>query len=156
MSLTLIFILILFALNVPFLIWSNRKRKYGIYPGWISILTFVLLLGYYSSVMIMNSRAEPPAVKSFKKGTAGMQAYNKSMLDYGQKNIEAEQKIAQYLNYVPNFFLAVKIQCFIAFSFSIFGLLYVSNRNRFYWMLILIYTIVLTTLFFAEWFGSLR
>ena len=152
----LIITLLLLTLNLPFLMWSNRKRKYGIYPGWISILTFIVLLGYYSSVIIFNSETERPTVKSFTKGDKGVLEYNKSIAKYAENNFKSEQKIAHYLSFVPYLFLATKIQCFIALILSIYGLLIVNNRNQFYWTLIFVYTGVLPALFLAEWYGSLR
>ncbi len=147
MSAPLLVTLILLTLNLVLLYRSNRKRKYGIYPGWISIVIFVLFAGYYESGLIINSNFERPSVKNYRKNVEGSIKYRKSMSDYEYKNLQIEQKISEHRNYLTYFYIAAKIQCIIAICFSIFGLLFVTGRNKFYWIITSIYAVVISVFY---------
>lgn len=132
MFLNIFIIASLIAINLFLIIRSDRKKKYGIYPVWISAVVFASLLGYYVIGNLIYINPERPALTKTKNSYKGLYNYEKKTKGYLYLNEKVEKNIVEYLKYNSYFFVAAKTQCLIAFIFSLIGLLFVEGRKNFY------------------------
>jgi hypothetical protein len=118
---------------------NNRKRKFGIFPGYFTLILLFITGLFWFYTAFLNTTFDKPLPKSFKKDKIGYALYDEEQSKYAYKQEDAKRQIRASK---PMLFLlldGIKIQCIIALAFSLLGRMTVSGRNSFYHFLIVLY-----------------
>lgn len=134
---------ILITLNFIFISRSNRKRRYGVFPGRITLLLISITTIYYFSVLIFNGIQPAPSLKKQRKGTS-LEVYQKELNQYLNQYNKREENLNTHLKYVNYLYKSSVIQGLIAFVFSLYGLATEPRRRRFYWITTASYAVSLS------------
>lgn len=152
MTFTIIICLLILANAIPIFIFSYRKRKYGIYPGIIFAILFGAYLVYYvlpykMAVDTKISVYESDPSQSKKKIASAILANSNSLAN---QSSELEEKLHTHMDILDILIKICYTQSIICILLSLWGLISISGRNRFYLQLIGIHGILLGLCLFIE------
>lgn len=143
--------IILTLINAIIIKRSNRKRKYGIFPGRISLILISLLSSYYFTVIIVNTTNQSLPVLVKHKKEEALEIYQKELNEYINNYNTKEKNLATHFKYIHYLYSAVIIQGFIALLLAIYGLITIPRRRKFYWIISISYVLVLSILVIGNW-----
>jgi len=150
MLIKIIIIVFIFFINFYFIRKSNRKRRYGLIPGWISIsLTTLVGISYF--IIIITSTQKPiPEMSNKKKGESALNQYQEELQVYMQHYNEREKKISTYLKFVDYLYFSAIVQFSLSWILGIYGLVMMDRRKLFYTYITIAYTIALLAAIFGK------
>ncbi len=133
---------ILLLINLVFVLISNRKRKYGLFPSKLFLFLFVCLwVGKVIVYFYVDKKAQDirfgqiQVLSNFKNYNSG------NNLGVVTNNLKSSTiKSVFYLRYIIRI---TSIQAVLATFFSFFGLIAVYNRNSFYLKMILLHSLAI-------------
>ena len=128
-NLTIFFILLI--VNILAILFSNRKRRFGIFPSKLFLLMFIVLwilkivVYFYVDKRVQDYQlGEIQVLGDFKEYSTG------KSVGYVTKGLKSSTiKSVYYLRYVIRI---ASIQSIIAAFLSLYGLLAVYDRNEYY------------------------
>ena len=141
-----IFILIslsvlLLIINIVWVRIRKRKKRFGIFPGIISIVVMAIFGGYAFYLMLSHSHKSfnPKIVVDYKaKAKGDVSASNMYMANYRAERAKYDQKQAHKEYHMSKLDILKDlcgVQSVYAFFFCIWGLFNVGNRDKFYTIL---------------------
>ena len=130
----------LFLINIVAIIFSERKRKFGIFPTQFFIALFLVLwiskvlVYFYVDRKVLDMQYGEIQVlgnfQSFTKGKISPAVSNALKTNH--------LKPVYYLQYIIRF---TTVQSILAFLFSVYGLIAVYRRNEYYLKLIALHVL---------------
>jgi hypothetical protein len=142
--------LLLIIPNFLFIRRSNRKKRYGIFPGRISIGMTILLLIMWGIIHFSFHGTTQPTLGTFAKGSHAVERYQDARSQYERDQEEDEERLQSLSPYFSVGLLVLKVQFFIAVSCIIFALATVSGRNRFYYVCLFLHVVGLVLAFMID------
>jgi hypothetical protein len=149
MLLSLLIILLL-AINFYLVHRSNRKRKYGVYPAWISsVLTamftlYALYIFYPSHPVLTDSAAETADISSSDY------AAQSDSYAFQRTKLEEEARINSLSPALTILTKAVVIQYIIGILSALYGLIAIKGRKKFYFVCCSGYVLGFSLLFIVQ------
>lgn len=146
-NLTIFFILLI--VNIVAILFSNRKRRFGIFPSKLFLLMFIVLwilkivVYFYVDKRVQDYQlGEIQVLGDFKEYSTG------KSVGYVTKGLKSSTiKSVYYLRYVIRI---ASIQSIIAAFLSLYGLLAVYDRNEYYIKMLAIHILAILLCFGME------
>ena len=146
----IIIILILLLSNFILVNRSKRKRKFGIYPGRLTVAILSVVSLYCFFVIITSTNQAAPIFKKGKKESS-LIVYQNELNNYMKSYNEKEKGLTKQLKNIRYLYLSLIVQLFIALILSVFGLITVPRRKRFYWITTISYVLGLSVILIGDW-----
>ena len=140
MLLTIILVC-LFIINISFLYFSRRKRKYGLYSTKIFLIIFISYWAYYIYILQHSNTPAPTPTSSIVNN-------NKMIISSAPtydplKFIANEAKVKKHLPIIYLILNAATFQAALVILFAIIGLLNINGRNTYYRSVLFIHILFL-------------
>jgi hypothetical protein len=148
--LNILLILSILVFDVALVYRSNRKRKFGIYPGMNTLLLLAVTGLFWTYTLFTNMELNKPVAAAYKKNQMGYVLFDQAENKYALEAAEASREILKSRTVLFSLLARVKLQCFIALGLAILGRILVSRRNNFYHFLILLYIVALGLCYYAH------
>lgn len=132
MWLKIVIPILLIIVNFYFIYKSNRMRRYGIFPGRISIVLTSALCIYYFLVVFSISNNQLPKVPPKKKAEISNDTYQKELNEYWEAYAKKENKFSFHFNILQELYYATAVQIGISLICSAYGLITIKRRRDFY------------------------
>ncbi len=127
---------ILIIFNLLLINRSERKKRFGIFPLYLSMFMTVLLILFTGTVRLATHPNSAPSMSDFEKGAHAKERFEEAMSQYEMAKQEDEDRQDSIGPYISIAFLVTRIQFCIAFVLGIFGLITVSGRSNYYYAII--------------------
>lgn len=122
----------LIIINLYFIYKSNRKRKYGIFPGRISIIITSIFCIYYFIIVVMSTNNQIPKTPPKKKTEISYEEYQKELNEYWNAYAKRENKLSIHFSILQQIYFATTVQMGIGLVCCIYGLIMIKSRKNFY------------------------
>ena len=130
----------LLIINLIFIVFSNRKRKYGLFSSKIFILLFISYWVYYMWILKYNHNAQ---VQGLSQQVVSNNKLISASTYFSSQNIQKETTINKHLSILSSILKAATFQASLVVLFAIIGLLTVSNRLSYYKSILIIHILFL-------------
>lgn len=141
---------ILFISNFLLIKRSLRKKRYGLFPLYVTGGLIALLLLFTGIIRISLHATHAPEMSGFARMPHAMERYEEAQSLYQRNKEEDDDRLEQTAPYLSIGLKVIKIQVCIALVFVGFALLIISGRNNFYYTMFLLNLLLLLTAFMLD------
>lgn len=144
----------LLIINILFVSFSDRKRRYGIYSSRIFQILFLSYCIYFFILLEYSDTKKivPPSFSAVKKPKKVVPKTNDIVFE---NKMEKKHNLKIHVNILSYLIKSILIQACIVVLFSIIGLLTINNRNKYYWTILIAHVLLFGFCLFFNWAGSI-
>jgi hypothetical protein len=129
---------------------SKRKKRYGIFPLYVTSCMVLVLLIFEGVIHLTLHSTPQPSMSSFAKLPHAIERFNDADSEYQRDKADDDDRLEHTAPLLSIGLKILKVQLFISLGFILFALLTISGRNNFYYSVLLINLLCLSTAFLLD------